>query len=426
VAVAAGVWTGRGRVVALLAGALLALAYWVLGQSVGGPFWTGTATDVNAGPLFVLLAIALLPMRTSSARTGDAPAVRESRAPSHFPGGRRARAGVWALAPVITFGWLLLSFPNLFAGSPAAPPAAGAMAGMNMAGMQMSPSAAAGAPSGGACTASRCPIPRPGPGELSVAGELGRALAAIWVQPVRSGLQVRLELLNANMGPVGSPVTVTDSSARRACGPGCWTFELAPGASSVAITSVQAGHSYALRLPVRWEQGKGSQARRLLAQAVAGMKSLAGVRDVETLTSGPPGETERFDYRLGAPNRMSYALNTGARVVIIGAQEWSSTATGGWRRSRYGGAGGTGFKTSSWYDWAQYDQSAQVLDEHEHDGRLTADVALMSPTLPVWFRMKIDVSSGHVGEVSMTAGGHFMSDRYSQYGVHQRIAPPSG
>jgi hypothetical protein len=61
VAIAAGVWT-RLRPIALGAGIVLALAYWVLGQSLGGPFWAGNATDVNSGPLFVLLAITLMPL----------------------------------------------------------------------------------------------------------------------------------------------------------------------------------------------------------------------------------------------------------------------------------------------------------------------------------------------------------------------------
>ncbi len=61
VVIAAGVWT-RLRPIALGAGIVLALAYWVLGQSMGGPFWVGNATDVNSGPLFVLLAITLMPL----------------------------------------------------------------------------------------------------------------------------------------------------------------------------------------------------------------------------------------------------------------------------------------------------------------------------------------------------------------------------
>ena len=55
IAVALAVWT-RLRVLALVIGALLSLAYWVFGQSLGGPFWGGSATDLNTGPLLVLLA----------------------------------------------------------------------------------------------------------------------------------------------------------------------------------------------------------------------------------------------------------------------------------------------------------------------------------------------------------------------------------
>lgn len=82
VAIAAGVWT-RLRPVALSAGILLSLAYWVLGQSLGGPFWIGNATDVNSGPLFVLLAVTLMPplvlvrgrQRATASVSGSSPPV---------------------------------------------------------------------------------------------------------------------------------------------------------------------------------------------------------------------------------------------------------------------------------------------------------------------------------------------------------------
>jgi hypothetical protein len=60
-AVAFGVWTPL-RWPALAIGIVLSLAYWLYGQDLGGPFWSEGATDVNAGPLFVLLAVALLPV----------------------------------------------------------------------------------------------------------------------------------------------------------------------------------------------------------------------------------------------------------------------------------------------------------------------------------------------------------------------------
>jgi hypothetical protein len=50
------------RAKAFLAVAIvLNLAYWVLGQGLGGVL-TGSATDPNAGPLFILFALALYPL----------------------------------------------------------------------------------------------------------------------------------------------------------------------------------------------------------------------------------------------------------------------------------------------------------------------------------------------------------------------------
>jgi hypothetical protein len=60
--VAIGVWTPlRWPVLAI--GIVLSLAYWLYGQDLGGPFWSEGATDFNAGPLFVLLAFAVSPVR---------------------------------------------------------------------------------------------------------------------------------------------------------------------------------------------------------------------------------------------------------------------------------------------------------------------------------------------------------------------------
>ncbi len=63
--VAVGVWT-PWRWGALALGIAISLAYWVLGQDLGGPFWSEGATDFNSGPLFVLLACALFPLAQSA------------------------------------------------------------------------------------------------------------------------------------------------------------------------------------------------------------------------------------------------------------------------------------------------------------------------------------------------------------------------
>ncbi len=81
-AVAIGVWTPL-RWPALAIGIVLSLAYWLYGQDLGGPFWSEGATDFNAGPLFVLLAVALFPV-AQLARTGER-AQNEERVPEQTP-----------------------------------------------------------------------------------------------------------------------------------------------------------------------------------------------------------------------------------------------------------------------------------------------------------------------------------------------------
>jgi hypothetical protein len=86
-AIAVGVWT-RLRTEALLLGALLSIAYWAFGQGLGD-LTSGKATDPNAGPLFVLLALALLPRRRASeGAAGRSPALRAPR--SGPPAGLRS------------------------------------------------------------------------------------------------------------------------------------------------------------------------------------------------------------------------------------------------------------------------------------------------------------------------------------------------
>jgi len=71
-AVAIGVWTPL-RWPALALGIVVSLAYWVFGQSLGGPFWIGNQTDVNSGPLFALLAVTLFPVAQHAAERRRTP-----------------------------------------------------------------------------------------------------------------------------------------------------------------------------------------------------------------------------------------------------------------------------------------------------------------------------------------------------------------
>ena len=71
VAIGIGPLVSRHVTAFLIGGAALSIDYWVLGQSFGG-ITTGLATDPNAGPPFVLLALALFPNAAPPRRSSAA------------------------------------------------------------------------------------------------------------------------------------------------------------------------------------------------------------------------------------------------------------------------------------------------------------------------------------------------------------------
>jgi hypothetical protein len=59
---------------------VLNLGYWVIGQGFGGIFYSNSATDPNAGPLFVLLALVLYPLTRAPISAGADSAAGHGRA----------------------------------------------------------------------------------------------------------------------------------------------------------------------------------------------------------------------------------------------------------------------------------------------------------------------------------------------------------
>ena len=123
--------------------------------------------------------------------TGDRPGPGEE-APSRFR--RLYGAGPWhlivtmaclALVGLSVAAWLDQSGPS----SAAPNGGGGAMAGMDMASPGAGRTAVASA---GDCSAHACPIPSPATNELAVAGQLGSALAALWLEPADRELRGRL------------------------------------------------------------------------------------------------------------------------------------------------------------------------------------------------------------------------------------------
>jgi hypothetical protein len=98
-AIAVGVARDRGAHVLLGMAIALNLAFWVVGQGLGGMF-EGGATDPNAAPVFVLLALALWPI-TGTRREMVAAVVSPVRAPDGAPSLSPAPVAAPAPAPPV-------------------------------------------------------------------------------------------------------------------------------------------------------------------------------------------------------------------------------------------------------------------------------------------------------------------------------------
>jgi hypothetical protein len=86
-AIGLGPLISRHTTVFLVAGAALALDYWMFGEAFGQPF-SGIATDPNTGPVLVLLALTLYPNR---APQREGPGLDATRV-----GGRTATFALWS------------------------------------------------------------------------------------------------------------------------------------------------------------------------------------------------------------------------------------------------------------------------------------------------------------------------------------------
>jgi copper transport protein len=262
-----------------------------------------------------------------------------------------------------------------------------------------------------------CPLPRPAADELAVADHAGSQIVAAWIRRTPEAVTGTVRALDTKGRPSKLPVTV--AGATGSVGGGT-RFRLPAGATSVRITVREKGRAYSAALPTVWRADGTARARRLLTRAERTMRSLRGVRELERLTSGP-GTLATTDYRLTAPDRLTWHTGGGVTGVVVGKRQWvKAPGLPGWRRSSYGS--GLAFRTSTWFSWQPYARTVRLLSER--GGR--AVVALADEGTPAWFRLTIDTASGHVVEERMTAQARYGRTRFVDFDRRYDIRPPAG
>lgn len=266
-----------------------------------------------------------------------------------------------------------------------------------------------------------CPLPAPRRNELAVADQAGSRIAAFWLRRKGERLSGTLRLLDSDAKPVSARLRILGANPD-SCGVGCWRFSDADSDSRVGAVIEEEGKEYRVSVPAAWQQGANSNAKRLLERAQGAMRGLQTLREEERLTSGP-GTYVRTRYRLKAPHRFAYQTSSGASSIVIGKRQWTRTRSDPWQARQFGAL--SAFRTRNFFRWTPYARAARLVGVYGSPAGRVADIALVDPATPVWFRLRIELSTGRVLKDRMITKAHFMNRRYFAFDEPIEIKPPS-
>jgi copper transport protein len=265
-----------------------------------------------------------------------------------------------------------------------------------------------------------CPLPAPARGELAVADLAGSQVVAAWMRRTPAGLAGTIRLLDRRGRPARGPVWVPAGSVR-ACGPGCFRFDVRGRPDTLVVAVSDAGRRHRVPLPASWLAGQSARARRLLERAQRTMRSAPSLREVERVTSGP-GTLAVTEYRLRAPDRVAWTTDRGVQAVQIGRGQWLRLPGQPWRRR--GVAGGVAFSTSSWFRWTPYVGAVELLAVRRRAGLEIAELATIDPGTPVWSRLSVDVRTGRVLQERLVTRSRLVTRRFFDFEAPVTIEPP--
>jgi len=203
------------------------------------------------------------------------------------------------------------------------------------------------------------------------------------------------------------------------CGPGCYRAAVAaegrPQAAAVAIRRPD-GRSTTTRFafPSRWPP---PSATRIARRATRVFRALRTVTIDERISSGG-GPTTRTTWRLGAPNRLTYAIRGGSRAIVIGHTRWDREPGKPWVRSPQEPL------RQPTPTWGAAPDSATLLGSGTVDGRPVWRIAFVDPSVPAWYTVSIDKRTSRTLALEMTAAAHFMRQVYSGFDEPVSIVPP--
>jgi copper transport protein len=265
------------------------------------------------------------------------------------------------------------------------------------------------------------PAALPIAGSVTYARQSGELAVALAVRPGRALRLVATVIGQSGRGVDGLDVrfVATDAAHRQSasaptCGHGCYAASfVSPQPRLFRINIVGAGPSRSVAFPVvgSWPPRPGTA---FLSRATRRFRALRSAVYVEQLASRP-GNAIRTTWRLAAPDRLAYAIRGGAEAIVIRRSRWDRPRRGArWQRSE------TTPLVQPFPPWGTRMAQARVLRESGS----SVTLSWLDPTVPAWYTGTFDRRTALPSELRMTAGAHFMQQRFLAYDRKIRIAAP--
>jgi hypothetical protein len=269
----------------------------------------------------------------------------------------------------------------------------------------------------------------PRPGDVTLGQNAGTVLIGLTVRPGEPGLNTLLLYvlpLEGSAAAADVPVSLSvagQSVALDTCSRTCRTANVSLlGGEHVDVTVGGAGGGTAsFDLPGLPAQDGAA----LLEQVQRRMHQLHTYRTDETL--GPATPPLQASYLFEAPDRMQLTPAGGEATVWIGPTRYTRPlGSDVWQRENVGSS----LPVPS-FVWDIPDSGGSYVGAHIVGSEIIVGVPtqvltffLALPQTPVWFRLSAD-ADGLVHRASMSAQGHFMDHRYSEFDAPVSIDPPA-
>jgi hypothetical protein len=264
-------------------------------------------------------------------------------------------------------------------------------------------------------------FPEPPARAVVFAAQAGRDVLGLGVVPRPDSVLLQASVVPYDENP--PPYTVrfsVESAAGKAtaagaeCGTGCFraTVPVAKPRSVTVSVSGRAPKTFAM--PAAWPPPSGASIVARAAKVWLGLNTLV-FRD----RLGDGSAVLNTIWKVVAPDRLSYRVDTGEQSIVIGNRRWILPA------------GSKKWITTPQQPveqpqpfWSEA-RNVHILGTAVSRGRPAWKISFFDPATPGWFTVLIDKRSTHTLELWMTATAHFMHDVYGPFNAPLSIVPPT-